>query len=330
MDFSITVPLTLLLLVTSSLKLVLIKFLDKNEFNFVPIQTLIVFFSESICLVIYFYSKKPIEPVIDEPQVQVQPQAHYEPLNGPQDESLHEFQDDSLRTSLPSIFALSLIDILASVCVYHSIIHINLSEYQLVKTSIILFTLFYSIIIMGKIINTYEIIGGLIITTGLFIVVYFSPTHDYLWLVIFAQCLVAFQLVYEEFIIKNNSIEPLLLIGLEGVFGTCVILIYLTINAFSETSREHYFSESIHVINNKPDLIPIIALISLLTMIDCVIGITITTKFSSFYRVIVDIFKLVLINVISVVFGLEVNVNREFIVSFNLIILGIIVFNLRT
>jgi len=47
------------------------------------------------------------------------------------------------------------------------------------------------------------VIGITITTTDLFIVVYFSPTHDYLWLVIFAQYLVAFQFVYEEFIIND-------------------------------------------------------------------------------------------------------------------------------
>lgn len=151
-------------------------------------------------------------------------------------------------------------------------------------------------------------------------------------LIAFAQIFTATQFCVEEWILENYALEPLRVVGWEGIFGFSVTIVLQVILHFtvgvSEAGRNGYFDAGegyYQVLNNR-----LIAVTSVLIMISIggfnFFGLSVTRSISATSRSIIDTCRTLFIWIVSLGLGWE-SFKWLQVVGFALLVYGTFLFN---
>lgn len=188
-----------------------------------------------------------------------------------------------LLLSVPAIC-----DLITSTLNIFGLIFINLSIFQMLRSSQIIFTAFFSVFVLKKKIRAYEIFGIVLVVISLIFIGWagmYIPTNkdtenpnpsDFnssirekllgSLLVTFGQVFISIQIILEEYIIQiklKGKIGALEMIGNEGLMGLFIVLIMLPIafvcpgtdpSIFKYGSLENFW-DSLLMIYHKPTLL---------------------------------------------------------------------------
>lgn len=142
----------------------------------------------------------------------------------------------SFRT-LVSIAVPSLLDLLQTVFANVGLLWISSSVYQMARGSVIIFSAFFSVRLMGKRLFAYHYASIALVTLAVVLVGYAGVAHSNaasdgsaspdatingvlgLAFIIVAQVLCALQIVVEEHMMLALNVSPMLLVGFEGLWG---------------------------------------------------------------------------------------------------------------
>ncbi|KAG1695694.1 hypothetical protein DVH05_019433 [Phytophthora capsici] len=186
----------------------------------------------------------------------------------------------SLRT-MASIALPSLLDLLQTVLSNVGLLWISSSVYQMARGSIIIFSAFFSVRLMGKKLYGYHYASIWIVMLAVALVGYAGVGHHPnatavddadtfnavlgLFFIIAAQILCALQIVVEEHMMLALNVSPMLLVGFEGLWGLVFYVILVPVltltpatgSAFATTWHEDFVDSFVQV-KNSPTLIVLI------------------------------------------------------------------------
>ncbi|KAE8979963.1 hypothetical protein PF005_g23856 [Phytophthora fragariae] len=204
------------------------------------------------------------------------------PLLGPR--LLGGEQDQQGRVSLRTMAAIavpSMLDLLQTVLSNVGLLWISSSVYQMARGSIIIFSAFFSVRLMGKKLYGYHYASISIVMLAVALVGYAGVGHHPnataaddaesmnavlgLAFIIAAQILCALQIVVEEHMMLALNVSPMLLVGLEGLWGLVCYIILVPIltltpatgSAFARTWHEDFVDSFVQV-KNSPTLVGLI------------------------------------------------------------------------
>ncbi len=151
-------------------------------------------------------------------------------------------------------------------------------------------------------------------------------------LIAFAQVFTATQFCVEEWILENYALEPVRVVGWEGVFGFCVTIVLQAILHFtvgvSKAGRNGYFDAAegySQVLSNR-----LIAVTSVLIMISIggfnFFGLSVTRSISATSRSIIDTCRTLFIWIVSLGLGWE-SFKWLQVVGFAMLVYGTFLFN---
>ncbi|KAG6941622.1 hypothetical protein JG687_00019541, partial [Phytophthora cactorum] len=186
----------------------------------------------------------------------------------------------SLRT-LAAIALPSLLDLLQTVLCNVGLLWISSSVFQMARGSIIIFSAFFSVRLMGKKLYGYHYASIWIVMLAVALVGYAGVGHHStataaddadafnavlgLFFIIAAQILCALQIVVEEHMMLALNVSPMLLVGFEGLWGLVFYIVLVPIltlspatgSAFATTWHEDFVDSFVQV-KNSPALIVLI------------------------------------------------------------------------
>ncbi|EGZ27210.1 hypothetical protein PHYSODRAFT_308596 [Phytophthora sojae] len=193
-------------------------------------------------------------------------------------------EDQQGRVSLRTMAAIalpSLLDLLQTVLSNVGLLWISSSVYQMARGSIIIFSAFFSVRLMGKKLYGYHYACIWIVMLAVALVGYAGVGHHSnataaddaestnavlgLFFIIAAQILCALQIVVEEHMMLALNVSPMLLVGFEGLWGLVFYIILVPIltltpatgSAFARTWHEDFVDSFVQV-KNSPTLIMVI------------------------------------------------------------------------
>ncbi|CEG65840.1 hypothetical protein RMATCC62417_02539 [Rhizopus microsporus] len=235
MSTAYTVFLTIGLLVSGVCIPLILSFQDYQKVNDVEyfhqplLQATMIFLGEMICiLIIHLVTKTP--SLLDRSMLEaVQPH--------------HSYGNDWVvpQTSVWSAawFILpSACDLIATTLLNLGLIYTTPSIYQMVKSSIVGFSAIFSCLFLSRKFLRKEWTAILCILVGTGAIIwsaYKESLTENVWgpvFLIVAQLFVAGQFILEEYLMDRYHLDPVKAMGIEGVFGTILLSIALTISAF--------------------------------------------------------------------------------------------------
>jgi drug/metabolite transporter (DMT)-like permease len=218
-------------------------------------------------------------------------------------------------TSIPSIF-----DLIASTLMTFGLIYINVSVFQMLRGSMVIFSAILSIIFLKRHIHAYEwfSIGITTIalvcigTAGIFIPTVgqteeeeFTASQKFLGcvLVILSQLVQAGQIVTEEFILKDINMPALEIVGWEGILGLVMMILIACPFAYicpgSDPSPlggslENIF-DSFHQLFHSSEVALIASIFLVAVMLYNIFGMLVTSISSAVNRTILEAVRTLLI-----------------------------------
>ncbi|GLE02499.1 hypothetical protein PINS_up011337 [Pythium insidiosum] len=199
--------------------------------------------------------------------------------------SLLESQATEGRVSLQTVGAValpSLLDLLQTVFANVGLLWISSSVYQMARGSVIIFSAALSVKLMGKRLYAYHYASIALVAVSVALVGWAGTSTSSsssasasessnallgLVFIIMAQLLTALQIVVEEHMMLSLNVSPMLLVGLEGLWGLAFYVLLVPVltltpatatSAFSKIWHEDFY-DSVVKIANSPTLVALIA-----------------------------------------------------------------------
>lgn len=184
-----------------------------------------------------------------------------------------------LRT-LVAIAVPSMLDLLQTVLSNVGLLWISSSVYQMARGSVIVFSAFFSVKLMGKRLHAYHYASIAIVTLAVALVGYAGVGHHAasgaggasdedvatqtldallgLAFIILAQVLCALQIVVEEHMMLALNVSPMLLVGFEGLWGLAFYLVLVPVltltppgtSAFARIWHEDFYDSFVQLSNS--------------------------------------------------------------------------------
>ncbi|KAH7474137.1 hypothetical protein PRIC1_014451 [Phytophthora ramorum] len=195
-------------------------------------------------------------------------------------------EDQQGRVSLRTMTAIalpSMLDLLQTVLSNVGLLWISSSVYQMARGSIIIFSAFFSVRLMGKKLYGYHYASIWIVMLAVALVGYAGVGHHAnaaedadssnavlgLVFIIAAQILCALQIVVEEHMMLALNVSPMLLVGFEGLWGLVFYVILVPIltltpaggSTFARTWHEDFVDSFVQVSNSPTLMVLILAYI---------------------------------------------------------------------
>jgi drug/metabolite transporter (DMT)-like permease len=240
-------------------------------------------------------------------------------------------QDNIERKSYTSsllLFFPAACDCMSSTLMNIGLMFTSASIFQMLRGSIVIFTGIISTIFLGVRYNLNQWLSLIVIFLGIGVVGISNITSDKntlvgIILIISAQILSASQYVIEEKIMIRYNVEPLLAVGLEGIFGLVIMTIISSIFQITRVidTLSGLKQLIIHPLLYWPSL-GIVFSISLFNWF----GLCITRNISSTSRATIDICRTLIIWCVSLSLQWETFKWLQ-IVGFCVMICGILIFN---
>jgi len=247
-------------------------------------------------------------------------------------------------TEVPkSIFAVACIfDWTATTLVNMAYVCIPASVVQMTRGAIVIFTCLLSVLFLGRRQYKYHIVGVTFVVLGITLVslsTFFNPATGVsadasvsaaTWTKVFgislclgAQVFQASMLVYEEKILSKYTLPPLLVVGMEGLFGIIFGLMLLTFLNVMRLENAHvaYYQMS----HSTPLLCAVIGSIFSVAFFNFS-GLTVTQKASAVARSTVDVSRTILVWAIELSLGWN-SFNTLQLAGFFVLALGTMIYN---
>lgn len=283
-------------IVFGTTRVLLIKLINEKDFAIPEIQTLAMFMSGTIFILLFAIK------------------------------TIKNKSDNFLRYS-PLLIPTALMDAVSTYLALKSITMISLSTFQLIKTITIPFIMVCSVIVFRRLPERNEVLGVLFIIAGILIAFYntdnSSDKKEGISYILGSCCFVALQLIYEEFLIKKKQIDTMFIIGMNGIYGIIIMMIY-----FAVSDTFYLFNDGYNAIQKYVELKWILPIIIFLIAFDNIAGMTITKEISASYRAVIDLLRIISISVASYVVGFEGPLSLAKLLGFSVVIIGFIIYNL--
>lgn len=321
-----TVFLTLGLLISGACIPLLLTFQDhqkvtEEEFFKQPLlQTTMIFLGEMICILfIHLVTKTP--NILDRSMLDaVQPH--------------HSFGNDwvapqtSTWSSAAWFILPSACDLIATTLLNLGLIYTTPSVYQMVKGSIVGFSAIFSGIFLSRKFLRKEWFAIVTILSGTTIIIW-SVLNDKSYLgpvfLIVAQLFVASQFILEEYLMDRHQFDPVKAMGIEGAFGTVLLVIALVLSAvFGKNSLD--ISEGLKSLVEISALWQSALLLAFMVAIFNFFGLAVSTSVGIPGRSMIDSLRTILTWIIAIYYGWDVFSWIE-LVGFCILLLGVFIFN---
>jgi len=207
---------------------------------------------------------------------------------------------------IPAVF-----DLIATALAKVGLMYTSTSVYQLVRSSVIIFTALFNILLLKKTVRSFQWLGIATITISMILISSSSlldsnaekastANNDNpllgILLLLASSVVVALQYVFEEKVMAGDgSAPPLLLVGMEGVWGTvlmwgCVFPWAYILPGSDKGSLENVF-DSWTMLKNNPTIQLVLFGFFITVAIYNICGILITKLGSSMWHTILDNFR---------------------------------------
>jgi drug/metabolite transporter (DMT)-like permease len=177
------------------------------------------------------------------------------------------------RLPLKTVLAValpSLLDLLQTVGANVGLLWISSSVYQMARGSVIIFSAFLSVRLMGKRLYAYHYASIALVAISVVLVGWAGTTDSSasaadsshalfgLIFIVLAQLLTALQIVVEEHLMLELNLSPMLLVGLEGLWGLAFFVVLVpvlsltpaTSTAFAKIWHEDFYDSTIKIWNS--------------------------------------------------------------------------------
>ncbi|KAF3931036.1 hypothetical protein ABW20_dc0103838 [Dactylellina cionopaga] len=252
-----------------------------------------------------------------------------------------------LLLSLPAVC-----DICGTTLMNVGLLFVAASVYQMTRGALVLFVGLFSVIFLKRHLYIFHWLALFVVVAGVAVVglagaLFKHPeAHELhstemeasvlrsvigVLLIAGAQIFTATQFVLEEHILENYAMEPLQVVGWEGIFGFCVTAVGMVVLHFSigvtEAGRRGYFdaSEGLREMGIKNVLVS-----SLLIMVSIgafnFFGISVTRSVSATSRSTIDTCRTLFIWIVSLGLGWEKFIPLQ-LLGFGLLVYGTFLFN---
>jgi drug/metabolite transporter (DMT)-like permease len=178
----------------------------------------------------------------------------------------------SLKTML-AVSLPSLLDLIQTVLANVGLLWISSSVFQMARGSMIVFSAFFSVTCMHKRLFPFHYVSILIVTISVVLVGMAGAGHGTeqstaqsshallgLLLIILAQVFCAMQIVVEEHLMISLNVSPMLLVGLEGLWGLLFYIILVpiltltphgNITPFAKIWHEDFYDSFVKIKNSN-------------------------------------------------------------------------------
>lgn len=260
---------------------------------------------------------------------------------------ISDLQHPALPTSKTYVLAIPAIcDILGTTLMNLGLVYTPVSIYQMTRGALILFVALFSIIFLKHTISRIEWLALFSVVLGITIVGLSGSSNSGasesdvapalnprlllgISMILLAQVFTATQFVVEEHVIKKWYVEPLKMVGWEGVFGGSITLIGMTVlyliigyNTGGPFDMKNSFQE---LFSSEKIIYSSFAIMISIGLFNF-IGITLTSKLSATARSTIDTCRTMLVWLVSLYLGWESFVFLQFI-GFIFLVVGTLVFN---
>ncbi|CDW56819.1 transmembrane protein C2orf18 [Trichuris trichiura] len=278
------------------------------------LQSLCMFIGEFSCLPTFLIikyirdrRKRSVDFVSDETQL---------------DSSLDERPKFNVLIFLPA----TLCDMTATSIMYVGLTMTNASSFQMLRGATIIFTGIFSVAFLGMTLKLYKWLGMLLVLCGLVIVglsdlLFADSSGDSAdpkrmisgdLLILIAQIIIALQMVYEQRFVNKYNVPPLLVVGLEGLFG-CILMTIICVCFYfvkaqppftidPEMRLENVLFAFRQISANSLILLPILGLIVSIAFFNFA-GISVTKEIDAPTRMVLDSVRVFFIWAVSLLAG---------------------------
>lgn len=331
-----TIAICILMVITGSLNTLCAKWADSisingEEFDHPFLQAICMFIGEFLCMGAYL-----IVLLIRKHNWRAQ-KDHSNPSLEPRVPSFNPF-----------IFVIPAVcDILSTSVMYIGLTLTSASSYQMLRGALIVFTGLLSIFCLRARIKGYQWLGMLFVVLGLAVVgltdIFFGDkkeggkSHVLLgdFLCMIAQVAGAVQLVYEQKFMHQYDVDPLLAVGLEGIFGIVILVImlfpmfYIHVPPAFSSNPHGRLEDAIYAWNQICER-PLVAVALAGTTISIAFfnyaGTTVTKTLSATTRTVLDSVRTIVIWAASIPLFHQKFIPLQ-LIGFALLIIGMFVYN---
>jgi len=201
------------------------------------------------------------------------------------------------------LIAPAITDLLGTSCSMIGLLYVKVSVYQLIRASTIIFVAFYRVFLLKQKFHGYNWLGVFLNFLAILIVggsAFFDPTAGSdvpkgIAVLLLGCAIMASQLVLEEKVMSGDSTPPLVVVGMEGLWGTLIMLCIMFPLAKHMPGADNGcyedFFDAIVMIQNNPSLLlfTILYLLSITGYNVCAIFITFLLE--SVWRSILENFR---------------------------------------
>lgn len=227
-------------------------------------------------------------------------------------------------------------DMTGSTLMYVGLLLTYPSVYQMLRGMIVVFTGVFSFFFLKRKLHAYHWSGMFLIILGTFLVGLSSVLHQKGHapnplvgniLVISAQLLAATQMVLEEKFVQRYNVNPLEVVGNEGLWGGAVTVTILFIAYWIPPIRKADNSlDAVYQIYNSPALVGALLLSIFSIAFLNYFGISVTKYLSATHRTTIDATRVILVWVVSLIIGWEVFDALQ-LAGFIILLMGTAIFN---
>ncbi|KFD66655.1 hypothetical protein M514_02909 [Trichuris suis] len=261
------------------------------------------------------------------------------------DASLDERPKFNVLIFLPA----TLCDMTATSIMYVGLTMTNASSFQMLRGATIIFTGIFSVAFLGMTLKLYKWLGMLLVLCGLVIV----GLSDLLFadisgdsadpkrmisgdlLILIAQIIIALQMVYEQRFVNKYNVPPLLVVGLEGLFG-CILMTIICVCFYFVKAQPPFTIDPEMRLENVPFafrqiaannliLFPILGLIVSIAFFNFA-GISVTKEIDAPTRMVLDSVRVFFIWAVSLLAGWQYFVLMQ-LGGFFVLLFGMVVYN---
>eukprot|EP01100_Stratorugosa_tubuloviscum_P013522 TRINITY_DN67_c2_g1_i1.p1 TRINITY_DN67_c2_g1~~TRINITY_DN67_c2_g1_i1.p1 ORF type:complete len:430 (-),score=161.30 TRINITY_DN67_c2_g1_i1:98-1351(-) len=309
-------------------------------------QTAMMFVGEMLCLIAYFFNiiferiffkdeNFPLEPSSQNNE-EKDPLLKDSPSDVEKQWLLDNTEIKKKKNFLgldfnPLIFMIpAFCDCLASTLMFVGLQKTSASVYQMLRSASVIFTGLFSFLFLKEILFSFQILGLIFVVLGVTTVGIYSILGDSTSsggsssdaaigdvCIIVAQVIVATQMVIERKFLTNYSISPLLVVGLEGVYGFTYSVIGLVITTttgllINTSSGPQEFDDALNafkMIGNCPDLVIWCSISIFSIAFFNSFGIAVTSYLSATHRLTIDTLRTLIVWVFSMLTNLWMPTN---------------------
>ncbi|KAJ3442462.1 hypothetical protein M0812_12197 [Anaeramoeba flamelloides] len=220
----------------------------------------------------------------------------------------------------------SMFDLIATSLMNIGLLWIPASIWQMLRGSMVVFSAIFSVIFLKRKLYVFHWVGVFIVVCALVLVGVaciksdvgdYNVTHELvgIFLVVGAQVIQASQIIVEDHLLHNVKVNPLLIVGLEGLWGTVVTIgVFLPIVAHTPEKWGEGFHEdtidSLYMMKYSGQIVGLTIAYIFAILGYNMFGMFVTNMFTAVHRTILEAVRTFCIWVVDLI--IHYGINRSF------------------